>query len=42
MGLSARRLPERIVEGAYGQLSCDIWASESTIAFVLGHERFGG
>lgn len=25
-----------------GQLSRDISASESTILFVLGHERFGG
>lgn len=33
---------ERTVEGAYGQLSRDISASESTIVFVLGHERFGG
>lgn len=28
--------------GAYGQLSRDISASESTMMFVLGHERFGG
>ncbi len=35
-------LVTRTVEGAYGQLSRDISASESTIVFVLGHERFGG
>lgn len=27
---------------AYGQLSRDISARESTIVFVLGHERVGG
>lgn len=33
---------KQTAEGAYGQLSRDISASESTIVFVLGHERFGG
>ena len=33
---------EWIVEGTYGQLSRDISASESTMEFVLGHERLGG
>lgn len=31
-----------LLGGAYGQLSRDISASESTMVFVLGHERFGG
>lgn len=35
-------LSKRTWEGTYGQLSRDISASESTIVFVLGHERFGG
>ena len=42
VAVSGTTLSKRIVEEAYGQLSRDIWASESTIAFVLGHERFGG
>ena len=33
---------EWAVERTYGQLSRDISASESTIEFVLGHERVGG
>lgn len=40
--VSGVRVLKRSVEGAYGQLSWDISASESTIVFVLGHERFGG
>lgn len=40
--VSELTLLKRTVEGAYGQLSRDISASESTIVFVLGHERFEG
>lgn len=38
VGVEGKRMGE--MKG--GQLSWDISASESTIVFVLGHERFGG
>ncbi len=41
MGVCWGDLGER-VGGAYGQLSRDISASESTIVFAVGQERFVG